>query len=60
MAAPSRNTVGVCKDFVYAKSRREDVFDKAFLSLAFGKDVEPDQLEGLPPTIFFSHNSDSV
>ena len=60
MTAPSRDTVGVCKDVVYAKSGREDVFDKAFLCLAFDKNVEPDQLEGLPPTIFFSHNSDSV
>ena len=58
--APGRDAVDIHDDIARGKRRGEYLVDEAFLGLAFGKNVKPDQCEGLPPTTFFSHNSDNV
>ena len=58
--AAGGNTTSVGENVVCAEFRRENLIDEAFFRLAFGKNVKTDQCEGLPPTTFFSHNSDSV
>ena len=60
MPAPGFDTAHVGEDIAGAELRREDGVDERFLGLAFGDDVQPDQGDGLPPTTFFSHNSDNV
>ncbi len=60
MVSARRNTVRVCEYVRSLKSRTEDIVNKPFLSLTFNKKVEADQRKGLPPTIFFSHNSERV
>ena len=60
MTAPGRDAVGVHKDVKSTEHGSENLIDEALLGLAFSKYVKPDQCEGLPPTTFFSHNSDNV
>ena len=60
VATPGGNAMNVRENLVRAEFRSENLIDKAFFGLAFGKNVKADQCEGLPPTTFFSHNSDSV
>lgn len=60
MVAPGFDAAGVYKNGMRAKGGSKNALDEAFLRLAFSKNVEPDQSDGLPPTTFFSHNSDSV
>lgn len=57
---PGGNAMGARENAVCAKFRSEDVVYETFLSLSFGDNMEPDQCEGLPPKMFFSHNSDNV
>ena len=59
-AAPGRDAMDIRDDIVLGKFGGEYLVDETFLGLAFGKNMKPDQCEGLPPTTFFSHNSDSV
>ena len=58
--AASSNAMGVGDNVVRAEFRSENFIDETFFRLAFGKNVQADQCEGLPPTTFFSHNSDNV
>ncbi len=58
--APGSNAVDIRENIVFGQQGRQNPIDEIFLGLAFGKDMKPDQREGLPPTTFFSHNSDNV
>jgi len=60
VAASGGNAMSVRENGVRAEFRSEDLIHEAFFGLAFGKNVKADQCEGLPPTTFFSHNSESV
>ena len=60
MTAASGDAVRSGKDIVCAQRRRKNFVDEALLRLAFNEKVEADQCDGLPPTTFFSHNSEIV
>ena len=60
VTAPRSDSVDVRKNLVLTEHRAENVINEAFLGLAFSENVKSDQREGLPPTTFFSHSSDSV
>lgn len=58
--AARRYAVSVSEYAVRPELRSEYLVDEALLRLAFDKNVQPDQRDGLPPRTFFSQSSDKV
>lgn len=54
------DAASIRKDVVSGKRRSKYLVDRTFFGLPLGNDMEADQRDGLPPTTFFSHNSDKV
>jgi hypothetical protein len=60
ISAAGGDTMRIREYVVSTEFGSEDPIDEAFLGLALNEYVKTDQREGLPPTTFFSHNSDKV
>jgi len=58
--ASCRDAMDIGENAVRAEFWGQDLVYEAFLGLTLSENVKADQCDGLPPSTFFSHSSDSV